>query len=887
MNTRDHDRKDILDRATEELRGSEPPETEIEASAGRVWRRLAAPAEVAADPGVVRDCAGFVAMIDAYRQGTLPAARRELFEDHTRTCVECRRALWASHAARRSATRPAASAWSGRRRWALAAAAVLVAAVGVKLGVLDRVLAPAANATAVAERVDGSLFRVADGRLVPVAAAETVAASEVVRTGRGTRAVLRLADGSRVEMNEHSELAVEPRRDGAAVALHRGDVIVEAAAQAAGRHLYVDAPDCEVSVKGTVFTVSHGPKGSRVSVLEGEVWVEQGNEVTKLAPGQQASTQVNIAPVPVAEEVAWSSDPQRYAALLHELSEVSKQVMAKLADVPLRYESPLVPLLRADTFIFASVPNVTRELADAGTDLEQRIQANPQLKAWFDQQRAANPNAPDFVEVLARFRELGSFCGDEFVVGVAGTTEGGHPNVVLLTETANEAGLVAAIRDNLQRMSSQAGTEIPVVVVDDPAAIPVQPGHALYILVAGGRAVATDSTEEIVRLAGGAPSTFTSTPFHAQIARCYRDGVTWLFAADVEHLTRHDAAGAPGCSDGQIAEELGLRDVQYVIFEHKRIAEQSQLRGVVAFSRERRGVPAWLGAPAPMGALEFVSPNAYAVACGLSKEPGRIADEFLAALRTHDPEGFGKLTQFESEHGFSLRDDLAAPLGGEFLVAVDGPVLPTPAWKLVVLVEDPARLQQAIAKLVTEANVHLAAEGKPTLAITTSEEGGATFTTLASSDGVARLHWTYWDGYMVAAADRVLITEALRTKQSGLSLPTTTEFRASLPVDGAQQYSALGFVNAAKLGSAIASAIPGTADANAQLGLGELRKLLAETSTMALCVTGEDDRILITSTGIDLLNPGRILEGLAKLQLSAPHGPAATGSEPSPKGAEI
>ncbi len=38
---------------------------------------------------------------------------------------------------------------------------------------------------------------------------------------------------------------------------------------------------------------------------------------------------------------------------------------------------------------------------------------------------------------------------------------------------------------------------------------------------------------------------------------------------------------------------------------------------------------------------------------------------------------------------------------------------------------------------------------------------------------------------------------------------------------------------------------------------------------MALCVTGEDDRILITSTGIDLLNPGRILEGLANLQSSA------------------
>jgi len=512
------------------------------------------------------------------------------------------------------------------------------------------------------------------------------------------------------------------------------------------------------------------------------------------------------------------------------------------------------------------------------------------LQAWFAEQRANNPGAPDMVEVLARFRELGSYCGDEFVVAVAGSTAEGHPNVLLLTETRDEAGLRAAIRDNLQRLSSQAGTEIPVVLVDDPAAIPAREGKALYVLVAGGRAAASDSTAEIVRLAGlqpGAPSAFAGTPFHAQIARCYRDGVTWLFAADVEHLTSR-GTGATGDGHGeQIASDLGLRDVQFVIFEHKRIAEQSQMRGVVAFSRDRRGVPAWLGAAAPMGALEFVSPNAYAVGCVLAKEPVQIADEVLAVLRTRDPEGFGKLTDFESTHGLSLRNDLAAPLGGEFLVAVDGPILPKPAWKLVVLVEDQARLEQAIGKLVTEANTHLAAEGKPTLALATTTEDGVTFTSLTSTDGAVELHSTFWDGYWLVAGSRVILKDALRTKQSGLSLPTSAQFRASLPADGAQHYSALGFINASTLGSAIASAVPGTTDAGAQAGLGELKKMLAETSTMALCVTAERDRILITSTGIDLMNPGRLLEGLAAMQMSAPHQRQAPEGEHAPKGAEI
>lgn len=881
MNTNDTSKKTLLAEAVQGLRESEPPADEAAAAAERVRRELAA-AQPRASEGsqVVFDCAGFVEMIPAYRQGALPAARRELFEDHTRSCVSCRRALWQEHG--RAAARPALSGWSDWRRWGLAAAAVLVIGVGLKLGVLDRLQGSPEQARAVAERVDGTLYRVHEGQLVPLAVNDTVAASEPIRTGRATRAVLRLGDGSRLEMNEHSELAVKPRRDGLAVALRRGSVIVEAARQQAGRHLYVDAPDCEVAVKGTVFTVTSGPKGSRVSVLEGEVWVEQGNTVTKLAPGGQTVTQANIAPVPVAEEVAWSSDPSRYAALLRELSEVSKQMMAKLANVPLRYDSKLWPLLPPDTFIYAAMPNISREVAEAGMDLERRIQANPQLKSWFDQHRQSNPNAPDIAEVLTRFRELGSHVGGEIVLAVSGAASGGQSTFELLAETSDEAGLVAAIRENLQRLRSQCGEEIPVVVVEDPAAVPVQTGKVLYVLVHGGLVAATDSAAEVVRLASGAPAAAPSTPFFAQIARCYQDGVTWLFAADAERITAK--ATAETGSESRIAEELGLRDMQVVLFEHKRIASQGQLRGVLGFSRERRGVPAWLGAPAPMGSLEFVSPNAYAVGCVLSRDPQQIANEVLAAIQKHDPEGFAKLGTFEREHNFSLREDLAAPLGGELMVAIDGPVLPKPAWKLVVAVDDPGRLEGTITKLVAEANTHLQAEGKPTLALATANEGGLALSTLTSSDGTLELYWTYWDGYWIVAAQKTLVREAVSIRQSGLSLPTTAAFRGALPVDGQQHYSALGFVNASSLGSALASAVPQGATPNAQTGLAELRKLLTEASAMTLCVTAEPDRILLTSTGIDLLNPSRALSFLSSLKPPQSERPAQQVEE---RGAQI
>lgn len=869
MNTNDTGKNSRLDEAIRGLHESEPVAADLDASAARVKHRLATTTQEQVNGGtdVVRNCDGFVEMIPAYLEGTLAAARRELFEDHTRSCVSCRRALWQATGQQRTAVRPELSGWSDWRRWGLAAAAVLLVGFGLKVGVLDRLQGSPEQARAVAERIDGTLFSVQEGQLRPIMPGQAVDASEVVRTGRNTRAVLRLADGTRVELNEHSELAVNPRRHDLELRLGRGDVIVEAAKQEAGRRLVVSAPDCEVAVKGTVFTVSSGPKGSRVSVLEGEVWVEQGKDVTKLAPGDQKVTHAGIAPVPVAAEVAWSSDPQRYAALVRELSEVSRQMMAKLANVPLRYESQLLPLLPNDTFIYAAVPNITREVADAGLELERRIQANPRLKTWFAERRQANPGAPDMAEVLTRFRELGSHVGNEWVMAVHGAVGAGQTTFVLMAEATDEAGLVAAIHSDLQRLSSHCGEEIPVVVVTDPTAIGAQTGNVLYVLVHGGLVAATDSRAEITRLANATPVNAPSTPFFAQIARCYEDGVSWLFAADAERIT----AGTESTdrAEWQIAEELGLHDMRIVLFEHKHIASQGQLRGLLGFSRERRGIPAWLGAPAPMGSLEFVSPNAYAVGCVLAKEPSQIADEVLSSIRRHDPDGLASLEAFEREHGFSLREDLAAPLGGEMLLAIDGPVLPKPAWKLVVAVEDAGRLQGTLARLVAEASAHLVAKGKPALALSAADEGGLTLYTLASADGRVTLHWTFWDGYWLLAAQKALLREAVGIRQSGLSLPTTSLFRNALPADGQQHYSALVFVNASSLGPALASALPDTANAHARTGLSELRTLLSEAPAMSVGVTAERERIVLTSRGIDLLNPGRMLSLLGSFQAPA------------------
>jgi len=128
---------------------------------------------------------------------------------------------------------------------------------------------------------------------------------------------LLLEDGSRIEMSAHAGLSIDRTADGMRIVLSEGHLIVTAAKQHGG-HLYVETKDCEVSVVGTVFSVHAGPSGSRVSVVEGEVRVRQGEKVQTLLPGQQVSTDVVAAPVSVKADIAWSSQASELVALLQQ-----------------------------------------------------------------------------------------------------------------------------------------------------------------------------------------------------------------------------------------------------------------------------------------------------------------------------------------------------------------------------------------------------------------------------------------------------------------------------------------------------------------------------------------------------------------------------------------
>src|SRR5262245_44671218 len=160
--------EDLLDEAIAQVANEPIDPQQVEAAAARVWARLQAaeapaPAMAAAAPaaGSLHGCADFQSLIPAYLRGELSPARALLVEDHTRSCVPCRRALREAREGRQvAAPRPAAAKpWVRDRRVWLPLAAMLAVALGFGLVIMIQEMLAGGSRMASIESVDGTLYR--------------------------------------------------------------------------------------------------------------------------------------------------------------------------------------------------------------------------------------------------------------------------------------------------------------------------------------------------------------------------------------------------------------------------------------------------------------------------------------------------------------------------------------------------------------------------------------------------------------------------------------------------------------------------------------------------------------------------------------------------------
>ena len=299
-----------------------------------------------------------------------------------------------------------------------------------------------------------------------------------------------------------------------------------------------------------------------------------------------------------------------------------------------------------------------------------------------------------------------------------------------------------------------------------------------------------------------------------------------------------------------------MNQVQYLIAEHREINGVPQNHLNLQFSGTRQRVASWLGEPAPMGSLDFVSTNAAFATTLLSKDPREIADDLMAMAEADRPGQSKSWGEAEEQLHISIRNDLAASLGGEFLVALDGPVLPTPSWKAIIEVRDSARLEQTLEQLASSIREHEHDKDSHEIVIEPGQAGAQTFYSLRDTKtGAVVAQYTFADGYMILAPNRALILEALQTHANGSSLSRSQAFRALLPKDENENYSAVAYQNLGPVLTPLLSQVSGDAAA-------AIRELAADSRPTAICAWGKDSRIEAASDsrlfGFDFLTLGAL-----------------------------
>jgi ferric-dicitrate binding protein FerR (iron transport regulator) len=721
----------------------------LEAARARVWEKMTNPAGVT--------CAEFRPDFRAYLANELADSRRLLVEDHLGRCPACRTVIAEMKGERRVIPMPVRSSSRWVRRGALAAAAALFLSIlYVGRDAIDGMLAPGGPRATVLS-AEG-LYRLPVGALEKGAA---IGEHESIRTGPGARAVLQLADGSIVDVNERTELYVTAKWSGQAVHLQRGDIIVKAAKQRRGS-LRVLTRDSIASVKGTVFAVSAGMGGSVVSVVEGSVAVNQPGKEYLLKPGQQAAS-IPALTTSVATAVSWSPDADEYLQLLASFVKIERELANLPAD--LRTNSALLSYLPAAAVVYGAVPNPGLTIDRALSLAEEQSAENAAFAAWWNSETGRL-----LKQMTDRLQTVNTMLGDEIVfsASLAGI---GDPVPVVMARV--QPGKRAQLSSALEGLFAAAdGAPAAYSVTDDLMVVSSSPTYLAWALGHLGQ--------------GG------GSPFAAAITERYRRGVGWLIGMDAPPLVTM-AAG----DDAPPIKLAGMIGMQYIFLEQRAPAGAVENEVTFAFQGTRTGMGAWLADAGSGGAAEYLPVDALAAGYVSTREPLKLLEELTARLTAEDPDFQNGLATLEEKLGTGFVQNLAAAVGSESAVALTGLSTTGPTWVMASVANNPAVIDSSIQKLVETANAELGPDEQAKRIVLSQETAGErTWTTLKPGGLPVGITWTYDRGYMVAGSDRAVAERAIATRNGGSPLVWSPAFLGQLPSSAGLHPSAFAWINA-------------------------------------------------------------------------------------------
>ena len=855
MKEKEPDNYNKVDAAIAAIRSDKPGEAEMAAAGDRVRKQIL---DAAGVPDTqLNSIDDYIAAIPEYLANRLSSAQTLLFEEEVRSSIPLRRALDNARNKKTDRSNIQNNERKPFARWLAAAAAIAAIAVTV-IQILPELPSFDQSRLAQVEEIEGRLYQVVNGQLAEITTGTWINGGEGVRTGKESTAILVLDDGSRIEVNGRSELSMTRRPSGNRIDVERGRIIVAASKQGSGT-LDVTTDEFIVSVTGTIFEVGHGTMGSLVAVIEGEVEVLQQGDSTSLIPGEQMASRSGFSTTHIFDEISWSRDADQYIAMLKEVSALLREIDLAMETEP-RFSTRLLDIVPEGTTVYIGVPNAPEKISEVYELMRTRMQQEGELAdIWKNIESEGEDQHLD--ELMTWLNEVGDHLGDETAAAISlqGTTEGIKAAPVILSEVDAQAfrttfdEQVSGFRDSW--IASGHQDDFEVVLVDDPTdAVSGQ----LSIWLSEDLLIASTSAELLLEIQSAlekGASDFVGTGFHSLLESAYGQGAEFLGAVHLERVLqlKYYTDGMPHELDARKLENVGLKNIQYLIAERQYNNGTSTADVRLTFDGERTGLMSWLAEPGPMGALEFFSVDATIAAAFVVKDPSVIVDEIEQIIRMSREEA-GEILGQGPEFDINIRNNFLATLGGEAAFGLDGPTLPTPSWKVIVEVYNELQLQEGIELAIKYLNKQATERGEDVHFEISSADIGSYSGYQIVIDSPTRLtdktsvHYAYIDGYLVAAASSALLDKAITFYQSGAGILTDSEFRALLPKDGELDFSAVVFNRLGELIAGLVEQMP-TMSPEQQESVKELSReagpsmvsVYASTDTIRFLQNGSSD----------------------------------------------
>ena len=509
----------------------------------------------------------------------------------------------------------------------------------------------------------------------------------------------------------------------------------------------------------------------------------------------EESVQDQVIPPP--KPSPWEADLAKYPGLLPELGKALGRVMKAVEFPAPRTQSRLLPMLPDNTVIFASSPNYGNAVHQALQAFQQELKENEVLRNWW-QHTELNASKPGMEDALEKFYEFSQYLGDEIAVSA---DVGGKKEKVLVVAEVRKPGLKLFLQQLAQQFGGKAGPPWRLLDPQQLALAKESGASSQTLVLVRPNLLVISSDLATLRsfnaTLGPGGGKLEASPFGQRLTQSYQGGAGLLAGVDLHKLISRNPPG--GAKEQEELQRSGFGDVKYLIWEHKSVPGQPASQTELSFNGKRRGIASWLASPTKLGGLDFVAPDAtFALSIAL-KDPALIFDD-LAELA--GPGALDAITQPAEAFKINFRNDVLSQLTGEITLELDGSFLPVPGeampeplWKVMLGVRDAEGLQKTFDRLA-EALGALAPDGQgPSLK--RHEAGRLSYYTLQipSPQKATEVNWAFSDGYMLVAATRARLTEAIRFHRDGESLPRSGSFHAALPAGRSADASALFYQN--------------------------------------------------------------------------------------------